>query len=125
MRLMLAMGLAGALGAISRYLAGGWVARMLPAAFPFGTLLVNVTGSLFLGIVFELGTSRAMINPELRTALGVGFLGAFTTFSTFSLETVNLLREGSYLLAGTNVMSNMALCLFAAWLGIVLVRLAA
>jgi CrcB protein len=63
------------------------------------------------------------LGPELRLVLGVGFLGAFTTFSTFSLETLNLLREGSLLLAGANVAGNLLLCLTAVWLGVALVRL--
>jgi CrcB protein len=84
---------------------------------------VNVVGSLLLGAVFELGTTRAALVPELRMALGVGFLGAFTTFSSFSLETMNLMREGSHLLAGLNVATNVVLCLAAVWAGLVLVRL--
>ena len=123
MRLMLAVGLAGFFGAITRYLVGGWVYRLLPGTFPFGTLTVNVLGSLLLGAVFQLGTERAVLSPELRIALGTGFLGAFTTFSSFSLETVNLLREGSLMLAVANVGGNVLLCLGAVMLGMALVRL--
>ncbi|MBI5137051.1 MAG: fluoride efflux transporter CrcB [Nitrospirae bacterium] len=123
MRLVLAVGLAGFFGAVARYLLGGWVYRLLPGTFPFGTLFVNVLGSLLLGVVFQLGTERAALSPELRVALATGFLGAFTTFSTFSLETVNLLREGSLLMALANVGGNVLLCLGAAWLGLGLVRL--
>lgn len=124
MRVLLAVGVAGFLGAVSRYLIGGWVYRVLPAAFPYGTLTVNVAGSLLLGAVFELGTTRAVLDPTLRIALASGFLGAFTTFSTFSLETVNLLREGSMVLALLNVVGNVVLCLTAAWAGMALGRLA-
>jgi len=122
MRLILVVGLGGFVGAVARYLVGGWVQRLLPAAFPYGTLAVNVIGSLLLGAVFELGTARGALDPQLRLMLGVGVLGAFTTFSTFSLETLNLVREGSVFLAGTNVATNLLLCLAAVWLGIVLVR---
>lgn len=123
MRLILAVGMGGFVGAVARYLVGGWVQRLLPAAFPYGTLAVNLLGSLALGAVFELGTARGALDPQLRLVLGVGVLGAFTTFSTFSLETFNLLREGSLVLAGANVATNLLLCLAAVWLGIALVRM--
>jgi CrcB protein len=125
MRLILAIGFAGFAGAVARYVVGGWVYRWLPATFPYGTLAVNLLGSMLLGAVMELGAARTALDPNLRLVLGVGFLGAFTTFSTFSLETMNLLREGSYLMAGVNVAANLVLCLTAVWLGITLVRLLA
>jgi CrcB protein len=125
MRLLIAVGCAGFFGAVARFLVGGWVQRALPAAFPYGTLAVNVLGSMLLGALFELGTARAALAPEVRLVVGVGFLGAFTTFSTFSLETMNLIREGSYALAGLNVAANLAMCLVAVWLGIVMARLLA
>jgi CrcB protein len=121
-RLILLVGAGGFLGAVARYLVGGWVQRLLPAAFPYGTLAVNVVGSLLLGAVYELGTARGALDPQLRLMLGVGVLGAFTTFSTFSLETLNLLREGSVFMAGTNVLTNVLVCLAAVWLGVTLVR---
>ena len=123
MRLILLIGGAGFVGAVARYLIGGWVHRVLPPGFPYGTLCVNVIGSFLLGAVFALSTERAALDPELRLVLGVGFLGAFTTFSTFSLETVNLLREGSLMLAAGNVGANVLLCLMAAWVGIGATRL--
>lgn len=123
MRLILAVGFAGFAGAVARFVVSGWVHRLLPGPFPYGTLAVNVVGSLLLGAVMELGTVRAALDPQLRLVLGVGFLGAFTTFSSFSLETLNLLREGSYLLAGANAVANLALCLVGVWLGVSLVRL--
>lgn len=125
MRMILAVGCAGFFGAIARYLLSGWVYRALPMSFPAGTLLVNVTGSLLLGAVFELSTTRAVLSPEMRTVIGVGFLGALTTFSTFSLETVTLLREGSLMLAAANILFNVVLCIAAVWVGISVVRLAA
>lgn len=123
MRMILAVGLAGFCGAVARFLVSGWVHRVVPAAFPLGTLFVNATGSLMLGALFELATARAALDPQLRLVLGVGFLGSFTTFSSFSLETMNLMREGSHALAGANVVMNVVFCLAAVWLGIVLVRL--
>ena len=125
MRMILAVGCAGFFGAIARYLLSGWVYRALPMSFPAGTLLVNVTGSLLLGAVFELSTTRAALSPEMRTIIGVGFLGALTTFSTFSLETVTLLKEGSLMLAAANILFNVVLCIAAVWVGISVVRLAA
>ncbi|MDH4229753.1 MAG: fluoride efflux transporter CrcB [Nitrospirota bacterium] len=125
MRVILAIGLAGFVGAVSRYLIGMWALRALPAGFPYGTLLVNVTGSLLLGAVFELGALRAGFDPTLRVALATGFLGAFTTFSTFSLETWALLRDGNLMLALANTAGNVVLCVAAAGLGIAVARLAA
>jgi len=122
-RLLFAVGLAGFAGAVARFLVGGWVHRVAPASFPYGTLTVNALGSMLLGAVFALATERAALSPEMRIVIGVGFLGAFTTFSTFSLETMNLFREGSYALAGANVAANLVFCLGAVWLGVVLVRL--
>jgi fluoride exporter len=125
LRLLFAVGVAGFFGAVARFAVGGWVQRVAPTSFPYGTLAVNALGSLLLAAVFTLATERAALSPELRVVVGVGFLGAFTTFSTFSLETMNLFREGSYALAGANVAANLGLCLGAVWLGIVLVRLLA
>jgi CrcB protein len=124
-RLLFGIGLAGFAGAVARYVVGGWVHRVVPASFPYGTLTVNALGSLLLGALFALATERAALSAEVRLVIGVGFLGAFTTFSTFSLETMNLVREGSYALAGANVAMNLGLCLGAVYAGIVLVRLLA
>jgi fluoride exporter len=122
MRTVLYIGCAGFLGAVSRYVVGGLVYRYLGSALPYGTLAVNVIGSLLLGCLMEFTLRSALIPGELRMAVGVGFLGAFTTFSTFSYETFRLFEEGSVFLATFNIASNLLLCLIAVWIGIVIAR---
>ncbi|MDH4099223.1 MAG: fluoride efflux transporter CrcB [Nitrospirota bacterium] len=125
MQLLFYIGLFGFVGAISRYLLSGWVYGVMGTRFPYGTLTVNVVGSLLLGFLFKLTSERVIMEADLRTAITVGFLGAFTTFSTFSLETLRLMEEGSWSLAGLNIVANVVVCLVAAWGGIVLARVIA
>jgi CrcB protein len=113
---------AGALGALTRYGLGGAIAQRFPTSFPWDTLVVNASGSFALGFLFVLLTERWAAPPSVRTALTIGFLGAYTTFSTFSLETVRLLEDASYGLALLNVGTSLALGLGAAWLGLAVGR---
>jgi fluoride exporter len=119
MRTLLGVAVAGALGALARYGLGDVVSRRFPG-FPWGTLAVNVTGSFLLGALFVVLTERTSASPALRSTVMIGFIGAYTTFSTFSLETVRLIQEGSTLTAGLNVLSNLGLGLGAVWLGMTL-----
>jgi CrcB protein len=112
----------GALGAMSRYAVDGWVSNTTRGQFPWGTLAVNVAGSFALGIVVELTTSRLLPHPNWRIALGIGFLGAFTTFSTFTYETVRLAEDSAYGLAVFNVAAMTTLGLAAAAAGLLLGR---
>jgi CrcB protein len=93
----LSIGLGGFLGAIIRYLLAGWVAAKFEATFPYGTLLVNLSGSFLLCFLAVLLGDRLVFHPTLRLALMVGFLGAYTTFSTFSYEWLQLLHDGEML----------------------------
>ena len=122
MRTVVGIAVAGALGALARYGLGGLVSERFPGAFPWGTLVINVTGSFVLGFLFVLLTERLQVAPAMRTSLTIGFLGAYTTFSTFSLETVRLLEDGALGLAALNVTVSMGLGLGAAWLGVSLGR---
>jgi fluoride exporter len=122
MPLPLAIGLAGALGALSRYGLDGLIARRAPGAFPWGTFVVNVSGSLLLGLAFTLLTERYRVDPWLRSGLTIGFLGAYTTFSTFSLETYRLLEDGAYGIAFANAAGSLAAGLLALYVGVVLGR---
>lgn len=116
------IGLFGGLGCLGRYLASGWVYRLAGQGLPYGTMAVNILGSFLLGLVME-GSLRSTLLPnDLRMGITVGFMGGFTTFSTFSFETVRLIEEGSLLQAGTNVVLNVLLCVFFAALGIFLAR---
>ncbi|HEY0974260.1 MAG TPA: fluoride efflux transporter CrcB [Solimonas sp.] len=121
MNVWLAVALGGALGSLMRYAAGRAVLSLLGAAFPYGTLVVNVAGSFVAGLLFVLLSTRWAAGEGLRELLLIGFLGGFTTFSAFSLETMRLLETGSPLLALANVATNLVLgvtaCLLGLWLG--------
>lgn len=96
---VVAVALGGALGAVSRYLLGGWIQSMSGGSFPWGTWTVNVLGSLLLGFAM-VWLTETLASAELRLFVAMGFLGSFTTFSTFSFETVELIREGLWMRAG-------------------------
>lgn len=106
--------LGGVLGTVSRYLLQGWVqTRAGATTFPHGTLTINLLGSLVLGFVLRYATGSTVISPELRAALTIGFCGAFTTMSTFSYETMTLLRDSQYWHAGLYMGGSMLGCLAA------------
>lgn len=116
------IGFFGGLGCVARYLVSGWTYQLVGKALPFGTLLVNVGGSFLLGLLMTLGVRSTLLNPEVRIGLTVGFMGGFTTFSTFSFETLRLLEEGSLWQAGVNISLNVVLCLLAALAGVYVAR---
>jgi CrcB protein len=118
----LAIALAGSLGALARYGLDGWISRRAPSSFPWGTFAVNVSGSFLLGLVFVVMTERFRPDPWLRSAVTIGFFGAYTTFSTFSLETYRLVEDGAYGLAIANVVGSMAAGVTAVYAGVVLGR---
>jgi CrcB protein len=111
--------LGGALGSVARYGCTGLAARVLGPSFPWGTLIVNAAGSLIIGFLATLMApdGRLLATPDARALLLIGVLGGFTTFSSFSLDTLNLARDGEWLLASTNVVASVVLCLAAVWLG--------
>lgn len=109
-------------GATARYGVGQWAARLLGTGFPYGTLIVNIAGSFLLGLLVILTTERLAVSTEVRLMLTVGFLGAFTTFSSFSVETLFLLRDGSIGSALINVLANNAVGLLAAYSGLTVAR---
>jgi CrcB protein len=109
----------GALGALLRFWGANWVYSLLGRGFPYGTLVINIAGSLAMGFCYAWLVERASLGPEWRALIMVGFLGAFTTFSTFSIETINLLEGGALLKALLNVVLSVVLCVVAAWLGLV------
>lgn len=116
------IGCGGFLGAVARYWLGGLISSQVTTAFPLGTFVINVSGSLLLGIVASIGVDSGFILPALRPALTIGFLGGYTTFSTWSLETVRLVEEGSYALAAANALGSLAAGLVGLWIGLVLGR---
>jgi len=116
------VGFFGALGCVARYWLSSWVHQLLARPLPFGTLAVNVGGSLLIGLLMGGDLHHPLLGGNLRIGLAVGFLGGFTTFSTFSYETVRLLESGSVGAAFFNVLLNVVFCLLAAWVGIILAR---
>lgn len=112
----------GALGCLSRYFVSGWTYTLAGRTLPYGTLAVNVIGSFLLGLVMEGSLRSTLLSTDVRIGLTVGFLGGFTTFSTFSYETFRLLEEGSLLQAGASVLLNVIVCIVCAGLGILLAR---
>ncbi len=115
------VGLGGALGAVARYLVDGSISAW-SSAFPFGTLVVNVTGSFLLGVLFAASAERALLPAEIRGPAMVGFVGAYTTFSTYVLESWRLLEDGSWLLAVGNIAGSVVIGLVAVAAGLALGR---
>ena len=113
--------LGGAFGASLRYFISQMVLIWLGKGFPFATLLVNITGSLLMGFLYGLIQQGIIEVVVYRTLIGIGFLGAFTTFSTFSLDTLLLMQQGEIIKAMLNVLLNVVLCVLAAALGMYLV----
>jgi CrcB protein len=108
----------GAFGAVSRYAASLGVYSIFGRAFPYGTLFVNVAGSFLMGVLSIMLLERLNLGPEWRAGILVGFLGSFTTFSAFSLETLNLLEQGDLGRALLNIVLSLLLCIIAVWFGI-------
>ena len=115
----LMIGLGGILGANTRYLVAGWVAERFGLAFPWGTFLINISGSFILGF-FLAYMLRYPTYQYPRLFFAVGFLGAYTTFSTFSLESLQLIQNGRLLIAFSYVVSSATLGLIGAWIGFTL-----
>jgi len=119
---LVAVAIGGAGGAVMRWLMASGIQKMAGGAFPWGTFAVNAIGSFLLGFLFVYLIERSTASELVRLALTVGFLGAFTTFSTYSLESIRLLQEGALALAFGNVMGQVVVCLTLTWLGIQLAR---
>jgi fluoride exporter len=120
--MLLYVALGSAIGGVSRYLLGGLVQRMLDTTFPAGTLLVNVTGSFLLGAIIRYALETPSFTPEVRAFLTIGFCGGYTTFSTFSYETMALLEDGEWARAGVYITASVILSLIATFLGLALAR---
>jgi CrcB protein len=113
------------LGANARYLVGLWAAQRFGADFPYGTAIVNITGSLVLGFLVAWGSTRSALSPELRLLVAVGFLGAYTTFSSFTAETLTQAETTGIASALLNTFVNNGVGLAAAWVGMALARVIA
>jgi len=118
--LMIAIG--GAAGAIARYQLAAVIQARIPAGFPLGTFVVNITGCLVMGIAMTLLTERLVVHPNWRYLVPVGFIGAYTTFSTFEYETFRAITEGSVMIAFGNIIASVVAGYAALWLGVVFAR---
>jgi fluoride exporter len=118
----LVIGLGGFLGATTRYAVSLWIGQNWGRSFPLGTFFVNVTGSFLIALIMSLTTERFMVNPQWRLFLAVGFLGAYTTFSTFELETGSLLRDGEWAIALLNVVLSVVAGFIALKIGEIIAK---
>lgn len=120
MAAVLWVGLGGFLGANARYLLGGWVVSRLGVGFPYGTYVINVSGSFILGFFLAFAQDRAWISPSVRLLFAVGFVGAYTTFSTFEYESVRLLQDGELVLGAAYLIGSVVTGAVALFAGIAL-----
>ena len=117
--------LGSAIGGIARYWASGVVDNRIGQSFPWGTLFVNVTGSFIIGLLASVTApdGRCFVSPYARNFLMIGICGGYTTFSSFSIQTLNLVQDREWLYAGFNAVLTMALCLISVWLGSIFAEL--
>lgn len=120
---LLLIGLAGFIGTLSRYWLSGVVARRYGETFPMGTLVVNLVGCFLVGLLFYLLQERFLVNQTVRTVVLIGFLGGFTTFSSFGLQTFTLLQDGEFGLAALNILGANLIGLVLVWAGYTLARI--
>jgi len=118
--LLIAIG--GAIGSVSRYGCQKWIYQLFPHPFPLGTFVVNILGSLLIGLFFGLSEKGNIMSPEWRIFLTTGLCGGYTTFSTFSFESLSLLKEGNYVYALMYIVLSVMFGLMAVWLGTIIVK---
>jgi fluoride exporter len=111
------------LGANTRYWIGSWASGKFGSVFPYGTMLINISGSFLIGLFVSLAAERLQLDPRWRYLFVVGFLGAYTTFSTFAYDTFNLLELGQWIQAAGNILASTLLGVIAVMLGILIGRL--
>lgn len=119
---VLLIGLAGALGTLSRYGVGLWAGRTLGTGFPYGTLIVNVVGCFLIALIYQLALSTTLVSPTLRLTLTTGFMGGLTTYSTFNYESTDLLRQRAWAEGFLNIGVTLVACFVAGLLGLALAR---
>ncbi|CAM4164172.1 fluoride efflux transporter CrcB [Campylobacter armoricus] len=118
---ILAVGFGGFLGAIARMITSSFFSKIIPHNYPYGTLFVNIIGSFLIGLFFSYANSKG-VHILTKSLVSTGFLGAFTTFSTFSYENLLFLQSGNYFQFLLNIFLNVALCLLAVWLGFLILK---
>ncbi len=113
------VGIGGFLGAIARFWLGGLISNRLGARFPYGTFVINISGSYLIGLIVTVLAERSHWSANWRYLIPIGFIGAYTTFSTFELETFLSLRDGEFLFASLNVLLSVVVGFIAVWLGVI------
>lgn len=121
MKIIIAIGTGSFIGAVCRYLLSQFIHTKFLSTFPFGTLVVNILGCLLIGLVFGV-SSRVNLAQEWRLFLATGLIGGFTTFSAFSYETINMLRDGQFWYASAYVVSSVVVGLIATFIGIAIIK---
>ena len=119
----LMVGIGGFLGAVARFWLDGFVSERLGATFPYGTFIINCTGSFLIGLVITIFAERAHWNPNWRYLIAIGFIGAYTTFSTFEYETLQTIQSSEFLIGGLYVGLSVVIGFVSVWLGVVAGRL--
>lgn len=122
MKTLIAIALGGSLGALSRYYLSKFFLNLIGGFFPWGTIIINLTGSFLIGIFFNL-FDKSIISVEIKTFITIGFLGAFTTFSTFALENLNLLRDGEIKIVLLNILISNIFGILSAFIGFYIIEL--
>ena len=113
----------GGIGAVARYWMQGIVYRFMSGVFPYGTVVVNVLGCFMIGLLMTGMEERFMVNPSLRIFITIGILGGFTTFSSFSFETIALFQDGEVFFGMLNILASVVICLSATYIGVVIGKL--
>lgn len=117
---LLWVGLGGFLGSIARYLLSGWAAARWGVIFPWGTFIINISGSFILGFFLAFAQERPWVHPQARLLFAIGFVGAYTTFSTYTYESLRLMMDGQFALAAFNIFGSVVLGLVAVFAGVAL-----
>ena len=116
------LAISGAAGTLVRYVLGNWIQQIFSSQFPCGTLIVNASGCLFIGFLGTLADERSLLSPELRQALIFGFIGAFTTYSSFAYETWEMFKGGEFFFVALNVLGSLVICFISLFAGVLLAR---
>jgi fluoride exporter len=115
----LVVGIGGFLGAIARFWLGGYISQRMGTRFPYGTFVINITGSFLIGFILTLLAERTHWSPNWRYLIPIGFIGAYTTFSTFEYETFRSVQDGELFLAGLNIALSVIVGFISVWLGMI------
>jgi len=118
----LMVGIGGFIGALARFWLGSYIGGKMGTSFPYGTFVINISGSFLIGFILTVLTTKAHLSPNWRYLIPVGFIGAYTTFSTFEFETLHTIQDGQFLIASLNVVLSVTIGFIAVWVGALAAR---